>query len=441
MKATHQVLPAGTAPSGAQTLLITGLILLVISAGWLSEQWPVRYVFVVFAGLASVVLAVVRRSILPLAAAPLAIAATMYFALYPSADPAINDRVFRLFVLFPAMFVVGVFWLNTKSRRREFARIYLWVAVLMSPIAFVERLTGGSLLDRAIPVNLLYGEMRAFLLTEHTLVLAVLLVLAVPMAMTVRRMGGKVALITVLATGIWSTASDGCLALLVIIVGVECLLRAGNMGTRARAAAYRAVFAIFALALILPGLVAGSQPIVTSADSDVASFEYRYALYAVLPKTLETAPFGWGVEGLPTGVFYTPSQFGTLDVARTVDSELVYAAIDFGWPGLLAFLTAVWTGTSSRLLSDPVGRMAVLLTACGMFLALHAWTGLGSLWFLLLGGCVAALRDGSESSLLEEGTRRRMRGRDRRHRSLRRGMGTTRFVAASRGYTGPNGIG
>jgi hypothetical protein len=128
---------------------------------------------------------------------------------------------------------------------------------------------------------------------------------------------------------------------------------------------------------------------VTSSDPTVASAQYREAIYAVMFDSLRSHPLGWGSAGLPEGQYTLRSPFGTLDVSATVDSELVHTALDFGYIGL-ALLAVIVVVIIRRLRADHWwSHMAALITASGVYLSIHSWLSLLSLWAIALGATVA----------------------------------------------------
>ncbi len=79
------------------------------------------------------------------------------------------------------------------------------------------------------------------------------------------------------------------------------------------------------------------------------------------------------------------SPFGTLDISDTVDSELVNTALEFGYAGL-AVLALIVVLVIRRLRADRWWtHMAALITAAGVYLSLHSWLSLLSLWAIILG--------------------------------------------------------
>jgi hypothetical protein len=129
---------------------------------------------------------------------------------------------------------------------------------------------------------------------------------------------------------------------------------------------------------------------ITSSDPTVASAQYREAIYAMMPNSLQTHPFGWGMLGPPEGEYTLRSPFGTLDVSATVDSEVVHAALDFGYIGL-GLLAVIVIVALRRLRADRWwSHMALLITAAGLYLSIHSWLSLLSLWAIALGAAVAS---------------------------------------------------
>lgn len=297
------------------------------------------------------------------------------------------DRLFRYTMLYPMMLVVG--YLITKSGHSNLvARITVYISLIMGVIALVERLRGvffvaGSYANAERLVR--DGTIRSIVFAEHPLVLSVLLVAAVPLVqITFESRWVRLVAFGVLAGGVMSTNSRGALTLLIIWFAVSA---AFSMRLLSRAAGIFLKGIAFTAAV--GGVIAllagnGSESLASTSSVD-ASAEYRTSLYVFAARSLIDQPFGWGLSGLPEGLYIATSYFGQLDIAKTVDSELALVVFDFGWLGILGFVYLIFALSKSERLNTPTAQSALLVTASGFYLALHSWAGLGSAWFFLIG--------------------------------------------------------
>ena len=95
---------------------------------------------------------------------------------------------------------------------------------------------------------------------------------------------------------------------------------------------------------------------------------------------------GTGVGAVPPGKVLFESSFGTLDAARTVDSEYVLTIIKFGIAGLLfwvVFLVRQCQLMTRRLVADDL--IPLVFVAFAIFLAIHVWVSLVVLFALFVG--------------------------------------------------------
>lgn len=380
-------------------------------AGWLKFVYPVRFVF--FAVLMAMLMEYFAhhgasdregRSRQLGAGAIAFVTGVLTLAIFLVVSPfdsMVADPAFRYFVLFPFAFWVG--WaLRKGDYQRSFARTYVAWSAVFAVLAVAERLNGTTLFPRPDLTRELVrnGHQRAILLSEHPLVLSVLLIAAIPLAWHyLSRTGTRVAAIGVITAGVLATSSRGALALLVVWVGLLLLLSAGRgRGTQALrvVAAAGTVFGSLYLVLLSDERAPG---VLSSSDADIASVEYRLALYQAALESIALRPFGWGLAGLPEGVFAVESHFGTKDLALTVDSEVALAVFDFGIIGLILYLAAVIRLFQGVRLMEPESQAALLVLLSGLYLALHAWTGLPLVLLLLLGMSLARTRKGRRAQV------------------------------------------
>ncbi|BCW11826.1 hypothetical protein NtRootA4_28890 [Arthrobacter sp. NtRootA4] len=302
-------------------------------------------------------------------------------------DESSSESLFRYTLLFPLAGLSG-FIFSRSGKGPLVARIYVIVTLFMSLLAVVERLSGSFIVAGTYENAgrlVRDGTVRSIVFAEHPLVLSVLLICALPFVSKAihPRWLCFMAYISIVA-GIICTNSRGALVLLGIWVVVAIADRMGLLKSGLTKILKILAAVIAALAFLGLLLGSGSEQLDSSSAVD-ASAEYRTALYTFAARSLIERPLGWGISGLPEGTYFATSLFGSLDVSKTVDSELALAMFDFGWLGLAAFVTTTFALLRPRRIASSFGQAAFLATASGLYLALHSWTGLGSLWWLLIG--------------------------------------------------------
>jgi hypothetical protein len=302
---------------------------------------------------------------------------------------AIGDAYFRYFVIAPLSAAYG-YLLVRSGRITQMGYALLSIALVSSVLAIVEVITDGPILPGNPFDEFIDGQFRAAVFSEQTLVYSALMVCALTVAIVATSGATRIATIGVLLAGIAASFSRGALTLAasyLIVAAVWTYLP----GIRRYGAAIAAA-AGGTLLVVVPLLVLwrpASADAVTSSNPTVASAQYREAIYAMMPDSLRTHPLGWGLLGPPKGQYTLRSPFGILDVSATVDSEVVKAALDFGYLGLL-LLAAVLVVAICRARADRWwSHMAILITAAGFYLSIHSWLCLLSLWAISLGAAVA----------------------------------------------------
>ncbi|WP_136697237.1 O-antigen ligase family protein [Geodermatophilus dictyosporus] len=299
-----------------------------------------------------------------------------------------GERVVRYALLFTC-----AFWAGTVLRRTGYAtlffRVYLLWSTVTSALAIVEYALNRNLVDRSDFVSRLErdGHLRAALLSEHPIVLSALLLVALPAAVRLGRAGRRLPTAALLLAGIYCTQSRGALVAGVVYLAVRLLADRSRRGST-RSGRLLVPGAVAMVAAVAVGLLLsppGIEATVTSADGAQSSVEYRGVLYSLIGESLSTHPFGWGFAGLPHGVYLVPSPIGVLDVADTVDSELVLLVFEYGLVGLGLFVLVASLGVDRAVRAGDVPNDAfALLVFVSLFLAIHAWTGVGALAFILL---------------------------------------------------------
>jgi hypothetical protein len=290
-------------------------------------------------------------------------------------------------LLFPVVGILG-FFLTKSHEHFKLARIYVLVSTIMAVLAMVERGSGSFLVAGAYENSdrlIRDGTIRSIVFSEHPLVLSVLLLAAIPLVnLSLKRPAFRYLVGFVLVGGIVSTNSRGALIILAAWLLLVASSRMGILGRGVSLFVRLAVVSFLAVAFLGMLFGIGSDQISSSSAID-ASAEYRTALYAFAAQSLMEAPWGWGIQGLPQGVYLVASYFGTLDIAKTVDSELALAVFDFGWVGLLAVVGLLVNQLGQKNLTSSIGQSGLIITMSGFYLALHAWVGLGTVWMLIIG--------------------------------------------------------
>lgn len=303
-----------------------------------------------------------------------------------ASDSAI-DPLLRFTLLFPIVGITG-FLLGKTENIQSFSRSYVIVSIIMALLAIAERASGSFLVagsyastDRLIRD----GTIRSIVLSEHPLVLSVMLLAAIPLvSSTFKNLPLVLLAYVTLAGGVVSTNSRGAIIIFVAWVLLWAAGKAGALGAKWSQFARMVVVVAVVTAFLWTSLGSGSDEMSSSSALD-ASAEYRSSLYAFAGRSLTEMPLGWGLEGLPEGVYLVSSYFGTLDVAKTVDSEIALAVFDFGWAGLVGITSLFICQLGIKVLTTPIGQSGLMISASGTYLALHAWVGLGTLWVLVVG--------------------------------------------------------
>lgn len=312
---------------------------------------------------------------------------------------AIGDAYFRYFAIAPLSAAYG-YLLVRSGRIVQMGYAFLAVAIATSVLAVMEVATDGPVLPGNPFDEFIRGQYRAAVFSEQTLVLSALVLCALTVAIVATRGMTRVLAIAVLFAGIGATFSRGA-----VFLAASYVIAAAVWGSVPAIRRYGALIAAVTVGVLL--VVAplyflwrpASGNGVTSSDPTVASAQYREAIYGIMPDSLQTHPLGWGMLGPPAGEYTLRSPFGTLDVSATVDSEVVHAALDFGYIGL-ALLAAVVVVAVRRLRADRWwSHMAVLITAAGLYLSIHSWLSLMSLWAIALGAAVANPPSGASADV------------------------------------------
>jgi hypothetical protein len=310
------------------------------------------------------------------------------------ADPMIAINGQRLFVLVPLFLNVG-FAISNSLFRRAYAQSFVVVALGAAALAVMESALGTSIFgqDELFARVQRGGQPRAVLASEHALVLGVMFAASIPM---LKATGFKMlpVMSLLLVAGCWATGSRGPLLMAVLLFLVQLVPNLDNVMRAAHGLLKATVGALAILFVILIFFV--WEPIAYGASGGDYSTEYRFAIYALLPGILTEVPFGYGLAGIPEGRWLFVSELrGIRDLSATVDSEVVYSALTFGVLGLCAILFALWVNIAALRHQYATGMTGLVVTICGLFLALHAWDTLGPFWLITIGASWGVYRQGN----------------------------------------------
>lgn len=302
----------------------------------------------------------------------------------------------RYFLLYPLAFVLGVI-IGVSGLRNAFTWIYVWVSFAVAVMAIIERLGRFSVVDR---MDLAHGfsagrTYRAFVATNHPLVLAAMLSAALAICLFAQSgtQGARhrYAISAVLVLGVVATNgrfSIGVCVALVLLFFIRNRITSGR-GFRHLVSLLSTV-ALGAILYLSWQVWTNVQWVSSNTDG---SASYRPAIYSLLPDILAVRPLGYGIDGTPAGVWEVYINGFAWDVSATVDSELVFLALQFGVLGILAYLLVWAAACGVGLRSSPeMGMGLVALLISGLSVALTAWQSVGSLVFLLLGIVVSVSR-------------------------------------------------
>lgn len=377
--------------AGMLTFLALTFAFFVFSAGYLKSVLPVRFALSAFL-LAIAVCAAFSSSRLPsrhrhitLFGSIAALLTSMLVLNTPVSEPGELDKLFRFLVLFPLAFIVGAVSGDSNLRSAWATAMRFW-GLSFAGLAIVEFIRGQYFFPQeGVVVSLGTLSFRSMLLAEHPLVLAALILASAPFVLEISRVVPRAIALATIGGGILTTGSDGPLALFILFLFYASVTRS-SVGVRKIVVRCVQIGAILSL-LVLTGLgtaIRYNEAIVTSS-SDSSSAQYRIVLYAFLWHTLTENPWGWWIDGIPPGVYLTPSASGVIDLSRTIDSEFVLLAVDFGWIGLVLAMGSLVLATRTTHFHTALGQSTWLITIAGFFLSIHSWAGVGTLWLFQLG--------------------------------------------------------
>lgn len=293
-----------------------------------------------------------------------------------------NER--RGFDMLTFLIVVPVFWVLGRRCAdgpwRTTARMVVVLVAAASIIGVVEVQLGSYLFEGQglLEAPSRSGLLRARAIFPHPLVLAMFGCIALVIAQSravLKSVPLRTAATLVLLAGVASTNSRAGLAVALLTLAAAPVLRRlyGRKNSRVWIVLVAAV-AVTLVVGLLGGYFQSSGTLVTSADADAASAQYRAELTRQLFSLIAANPLGTGFGAIAPGTVLFESSFGVIDAARTVDSEFALAAIRFGLPGLWTWMVIgsiqvrqLIRGAST---SDGIVMVIVLFAAV---LALHVW--------------------------------------------------------------------
>ena len=323
----------------------------------------------------------------------------------------LDDRLFavnaeHLFVMLPLFATLG--WLVYSSERaRTYAYVLVGAGVLVAVLAVFESLLGFSLLGRGelFALSQREGPARALVGAENVLVLGATLAAMVPLSLKLPRSWMQLSASILLVAGVWATGSRAPAIICTGIVVIQAI-----PVLRALLQRFWWVLQIVA-AVVLLGLAYFSifvwTPFIGGMTGLDYSSNYRGALYSLVPRILLEHPLGYLLQSPPDGAWMIDSELhGRFDIARSIDSEVVWAIFGLGWLGLAFFVGALFIVIAALKYDVAVGLSGLTLTALGFILALHGWDAMGPLWYALVGACAGLVVWPGARSVLGRATRR-----------------------------------
>ena len=369
-----------------------GLTIVAFSAGYVQLMVPVRVVALILVlGMIVYLIGSKRVSVSPKEKAQLigltVLCCSGFGIGQILTDVAESDPLFRYTLLYPAM-LIGGFLAARAGKAIVLSRAYVFVSLGMAILASLEHLRGTFLVaggyeyaDRLVRD----GTLRSVVFSEHPLVLSVLIAASAPFVpLTFKSRAARCLAYVILLSGVISTNSRGALAILAVWFVIRAATKI-NFVTPGTARVAKWLGFLSCTGAFIAIILSDGIDQLSSASAVDASAEYRGALYTFAIRSLIEQPWGWGISGLPEGVYLVPSYFGVLDISKTVDSELALSMFDFGWLGLCGFIGLLILQLRAGSLNNAFGQGALIVTASGFYLALHSWAGLGSMWLLLAG--------------------------------------------------------
>ena len=364
-----------------------------IFQGYIKLQW------VVFACLVGITLASLARTLLRggvlVVTCMLLFFTTVYIFSYqiPELSSQATADFLRVYVLVPGTALTTGLVLNRVGDVNLLSAPLIVVSLPTAALAVYERLTNKPLIHGRLigegnlesgSVFTSEGTIRAIVGAEHPLVLASLFACAMPLLVAFN-VSYRLFACAALLGGIWATGSEGLLAVASVVatfvIGSEYLRRAFTP---------KIIWPLVAVGLLgfVYYSVAVWTPTITSVENQIASFQYRTAMYSLVPDILGSNVFGYGLGDAPQGQLYVSAPGNYIDISRTIDSEYVLLVVELGIIGLLIYAISSFLILRFSLNDESdaaLMRAGLVLVVCGVFLALHVWATVGSLYLILVG--------------------------------------------------------
>jgi hypothetical protein len=290
----------------------------------------------------------------------------------------------HVFLLFPLATAAG--WILVRSGRIVQYLSWLLIVGLITVLPAVYEYLTNTAVIRAAAVRR-NGSTRAIVGSETPLVLGALFLALIPIAVYLTGRYRYVCSIC-LYIGVLTTGSNGpeILGAVVLMVCLIPFLARRVLSTWRPLTALLTGIAVY---LFVGANWLWTTQISGESTTDVSN-QYRAALYAILPRLFHDRPFGYGLAGLPPDtIYFSTASSGIQDVSRSVDSEFVYSVTQFGYIGALVFVVIAVFGVFGAMRNHAIGLSSLATTLVGLFLSIHSWNSLGTLWFLLFGACAA----------------------------------------------------
>jgi hypothetical protein len=296
----------------------------------------------------------------------------------------------RTTTLFPLAAAAG-FVLLRAGRLAQYCSWLLAVGAVTVVAALYERFRSVSLLNSHHSLYVESGRTRAIVGAEHPLVLAAMFLVLIPIAMW---LGGRwrFALALWLLAGIYCTGSNGPLIVGAVVTAL-CVLPPLS---RFVFSSWRPLICLLIVIALGIGIGAGFfwDANIHGASASDSSNEYRGSLYYLMLKMIQHQPFGYGFGGLPTDAYRVEATRGIIEVAKSIDSDLVLAVSQFGIFALVGFAAIAAVAVFAAVRHNAVGLSALSVSLVGLFMAVRSWTSLGTCWFFLFGACLGVFGAG-----------------------------------------------
>lgn len=319
----------------------------------------------------------------------------------------IGDRMFavngeHLLVLFPILGVFG-YVVARNGSARVYATGFLGIAALAAVLAIAEWVLHLSLFGRPeFVTSQREGATRALLGAEHVLVLGALFAVSVAFAPIVRRWILRVPFTVLLLAGCWATGSRAAAVASLLVAVIQEVPSLMSLLQRLR----WVLLTVIGISVV--GIAYLSTMVWTTHIPGRTGLEYsenyRYASYAMLGEILQHRPLGYLLGGAPRGVWMMSSDLrGPVDLARSADSEIIFAVFTAGWAGIVTFLVIAVLAVLAIRRSPTIGLSLLLMTGLGVIMSLHGWDAMSLLWYVLIGAAAAMVRKEPPQLISAEG--------------------------------------